>query len=1272
MKIIRNLLSISLLISLNAFSTNTNLEGEIKWNNNIISHETESIKKEFISFENAKYDQSRDFLGIFSEQIKLNNEKIVDVIVSDIQYEVIDKNQLIGVSGIEYLKEDIELRFSNAINKKINYGIVSFTPLVYDTKSGVYKRVVRYKFDVVSEKIYSLNKKSLKSLTTNSVLETGEWFKIGVVKDGVFKITYSFLKDLGMDMSTVTPSNIKVYGNGGKKLPENNAEFRYDDLQQNAIHVNDGNDGTFDQQDFILFYGQEADTWSFNETTGWFEHEKHKYSDTTYYFITSSNVESAKRISTQSSSGVANTFVTSFNDYAYYERDLVNLIKSGDMWFGESFDVKTDYDFTFSFPNIDLSTPAFMNVSVAARSNVNTSFTVNTGVNTINLPCSFVDITSYQSRWASLSSNSTTFTPSGSIINLNVSYAKLNNNSQGWLDEIELNVRRNLVMSGTQLFYRDVNSVGVGNISEFTLTNASSIEEVWEITDPMNIKSQLFINQNGVLKYTIPTNSLRKFVALTDDYEDQVFPKGKVENQNLHAIDQVTEQYDMIIVSHPDFLSQSEQIADFHEEEGLTVKIVTPQQIYNEYSSGSQDIVAIRDFVRMLYDRATTAEDLPKYLLLFGDGSYDNKNRVNGNSNFIPTYQTPNSIDIIGSLVSDDYYGLLDTNEGAFLSTSELIDIAIGRFPVKNQVEANNVVNKILNYDASKSLGDWRNKIAFIGDDEDGNIHMSQANQLSQIIESNHEAYNLDKVFIDAYTQESTPGGKRYPEANDKINDIINEGALIVNYTGHGGEVGWATERILAVADINGWENAENYPLVLTATCEFSRFDDPGRTSAGELVLINEGGGIALLTTVRLVFSTPNFVLNQTFYNTVFDQVNGEDQTLGEVFRTVKNLNAFDRNHRNFTLLGDPALKLAYPKYNVVTTKLNGVNVSAVADTIRALEKVTVEGVLQDRNGQKLTNFNGVISPTVFDQSREISTLQNDGGNVFKFDLQTNKLFRGKVSVENGDFSYSFIVPKDISFNSGKGKFSYYADDQKDDAHGSYSNFFIGGTADSIGEDVEGPNIELFMNDDSFVFGGITDENPFLFAKVNDVHGINTVGNGIGHDIVAVLDDKTESGYILNDFYEADLNSYQKGTIRFPFKDLEEGRHKLSLKVWDVYNNSSEATIEFVVVKSKGIELERVYNYPNPFTTYTEFWFEHNQPGKQMYAQVQVFTVSGKLVKTLEKDIVNEGFRSTSITWDGLDEYGDRIGRGVYVYKLKVRAENFSVAEKYEKLVILR
>jgi hypothetical protein len=1253
------------------FSQNNLIDEKIIWHENVTNSFLDSKARTFLTFDNAQYNHEKDFLPFYTKQLSLSNQEIISVDIINVEYSTIEFDSVKNVSGLSFIENEIDIKFFNSVSKKQNYGIISFIPIIYNQNLGVYQRVISYKLRVNTMSKNLNNTTNLKKSAQNSVLASGDWYKIAVLKDGVFKLTYSFLKDLGLDVDHINPQNIKIYGNGGKMLPEVNSIYRHDDLKQNAIYIEGENDGVFNIGDYVLFYGQSPNSILLNSSTNLFYHQLNRYSDTTYYFITTSTtIDSPKRIVSTSTSLTPNNVVNTFNEYQYYEKDNFNLIKSGQVWFGEVFDIKTQYDFVFNVPNIDLSSPVNIYTSGAGRSTDTSSlnsFDVYAGGNSKRIRFSSVSMCS-ECQYASNASGSFTFNPSTDLINVTIKYNKPNSSSVAWLDAIQLNARRNLKMTNNQLFFRDLNSVGTGNVSQFNVSNANNIIKVWDVTDPLNIKEQQF-TQGSSISFVVPTDTLKEFAALTSNFETQVYALGKVDNQNLHGLT----QQDFVIVSHPNFIGQAEQIADFHRQEGMSVFVATPQQIYNEYSSGSQDPVAIRSFMKMFYDRANTAEELPKHLLLFGDGSYDNKNRISGNSNFIPTYQTPNSLGIIGSLVTDDYYGLLDNNEGKWTFGIELVDIGIGRFPVKNQQEANNVTNKVLNYYNPSTMKDWRNQLTFIGDDEDSNTHMYQSDTLAKMVERSNPEYNPYRIFFDAFKQESTPGGNRYPDVNKEIIKAFEEGSLIINYTGHGGETGWAHERVLTVGDINKLEKTTNLPLVVTATCEFSRFDDPQRTSAGELVLINKSGGIALLTTVRLVFSNPNFLLNQTFYNNVFSEVNNEKKTIGEIFMRVKNLNSADPMNRNFTLLGDPALKLAYPKHDVKTTKFNGTTITTVLDTVKALQKVSVEGYVQDNNGMKLTNYNGTIYPTVFDKSKTITTLKNDGvGSPYVFNSQISKLFKGKVSVTNGDFSFSFIVPKDIGYNYGKGKVSYYAENQVEDANGYFTDFYIGGTSDNFTEDNEGPEVELYMNDKSFVFGGLTDENPSLLAYVSDLHGINMVGNGIGHDIVAVLDDKTEDAFVLNNYYEADLNSYQKGTIKFPLKDLEEGRHKLTLKVWDVYNNSREVTTEFNVVKAKDVVLSRVYNYPNPFTTHTEFWFEHNQASKQLFVQVQVFTVSGKLVKTIEKNLFNEGFRSTSITWDGLDDYGDRLARGVYIYHLKVRAENLSMADKYEKLVILR
>ncbi|MBA7484773.1 hypothetical protein ES707_20304 [subsurface metagenome] len=708
-----------------------------------------------------------------------------------------------------------------------------------------------------------------------------------------------------------------------------------------------------------------------------------------------------------------------------------------------------------------------------------------------------------------------------------------------------------------------------------------------------------------------------------------------------------------------------------HDHDGLDTVVLTPVQIYNEFSSGTPDVSAIRDFLKMLYDRAGTENEMPMYVLLFGDGSYDNKGTGVNNTNFIPTYQSENSISRTGSFVTDDFFGLLDDNEGG---SAGLVDIGIGRFPVSSVEEAINLLNKTLSYDMTGNMGDWRNAICFIGDDEDGNLHMRQADELARYVENKYPSFTIAKIYLDAYSQISTPSGARYPDVNKALNQRIGKGALIINYTGHGGANGLAHERILNIDDIVSWENADKLPLFMTATCEFSRFDEYESTSAGEMVLLNpRGGGIALLSTTRLVYAGPNHELNERFYEYVFEKnARDENYRLGDIIRLTKNAASGGINKRNFTLLGDPAVMLAYPGKQLRVTAINGIDISQSVDTLKALSRVTIAGQVEDDLGMWMQDFNGILYPTVFDKISSITTLSNDGDPEFLFSLRNRILYKGKATVSQGLFSFSFIVPKDIAYQYGFGKLSLYGAGLQEDASGAFDRVVIGGSADSVINDTRGPDMRLYMNDENFVFGGMTDANPELLVFVSDSNGINTIGSGIGHDITAILDQNSNQAIVLNDFYEADTDSYQSGKIRYPLKSLDAGSHSLTIKVWDVYNNSSEEVLDFVVNTEDDLVLKHVLNYPNPFTTHTQFFFEHNQPDQDLEVIIQVFTISGKLVKTIEQNVPSSGFRTAPIDWDGLDDFGSRIGRGVYIYRVKVRTALGEKAEKYEKLVILR
>jgi len=1127
---------------------------------------------------------------------------------------------------------------------------------------------------------------------SSSVLANGSWYKLGVIAEGIYRLTHNDLLQLGMKSEELTLQNIRLFGNGGGMLPLLNNSPRTDDLAENAIQVVDtDNNGQFNSGDYLLFYGQGQTRWTYNTSEKRYLHQRNYYSDTTFYFITTDPLTAGKRIQTTASESPTGFItVNSFIDYAFRESDQQNFIKSGRQWYGEAFDVDLNQQFSFSFPNLVPGTVSLKS-SVVSRTSVSQFGVFSTFVIRYNgatiLTQNVANVgTSYTDDFGRAVVSGTNFTASNPDIVLDYTYVPYNSSSTGWLDYIQLNARRSLTMNGNSLQFRERDTTANLLQRLFRLDGNSQGLEIWDITSQSNVRKQQFnINGNSTEFYrTLAANAEVEYIAFNQQAFRKPILAGAVENQNLHALPQC----DYIIITHPEFLAQAERLADFHRANDSLITIVaTTNQIYNEFSSGSQDVAALRDFIKMFYDRGTTSGKYPRYALLFGDGSYDHKKRLSSNSNFIPTFQSDNSLSYLSSYASDDFYGMMDPAEGT-LNGSEIIDLGIGRFPVSTLSQAKEMVDKVIVYatpgNASQGavcgntgtrLGDWRNNLTFVADDQDRNLHLRQTERIINIVTTDHPEYNIDKIVCDAYQQVTTPGGQRYPDVNDAISKRIEKGTFLLNYTGHGGELGWAAESILNNDMIRNWNNANALPAFITATCEFSRYDDPFRTSAGEYVLLNStGGSICLFTTVRLAFAIDNELINSDMLEYFFKPLNGVMPRTGDIMRLSKRDNP---SNRNLTLLGDPALRLSYPKYKVAATSIQNTSTGLPEDTLGALSRITVKGSVTDGNGNVLTGFNGVVYPVIYDKSTTVKTLVNDAtGNDISlpdsFKVRRNILYRGKASVTNGIFSSDFIIPRDIAYQFGSGRLSFYAHNNTDDAIGYDESFIIGGSSSNAINDQDGPQIRLYMNDEQFVFGGLTDDTPEIYALMTDSSGINTVGNGIGHDITAKLDDETQKLYVLNDYYEADLNSYQSGKVVYPLTKISEGRHTLTFKAWDINNNSAERVTEFVVASSEKMALDHVLNYPNPFTTHTSFFFEHNRPCEGITIQIQVFTVSGRLVKTLEGFSLCNGTRETGITWDGKDDFGDPLAKGVYVYRLKVRTPDGDSAEKLEKLVLLR
>ena len=1130
-----------------------------------------------------------------------------------------------------------------------------------------------------------------------SVLNGGNWYRIGIVNTGIYQLNYSFLKTIGIDVNNTDPNLIQVYGNGGGQLPYANATPRLKDLVQNPVLLKkDTLDGKFNPNDYLLFYASDQTTWTYSSANcPNYHHQMNLYSDTTYYFITVGTSPSKKISTAAVPSAAPSITVTGFDDYAHSETNSTNnvsLIQSGKQWYGFHFNVQTSFDYNLNIPNIDASVPATVHVDFFGRYNAASTYQVTAGGATASINPSAVNTGLYFGDYGSPAS--TCFSVPNPPGNLDVNITQLTAGADGWLNYIEVNFRRKLTMVGNQMSFRDASSVGAGNVSQFVL-NSSNPLSIWDVSAPTNAVAMSTSFTNNAVSFVAKTDSLHEYIAFVGSNFQQPIYVGRVGNQNLHGLSQA----DLLIITHPLFIQQANELAEFHEQnDHLNTVVVTTPQIYNEFSSGSQDVSAIRDFIKMFYDRSTSYTDLPKYVLLFGTGSYDNLYRTPGNTNFIPTYQSDNSYSPTDSYVSDDFYGLLDYNEGQWTDTStSLIDIGIGRLTVSNIGDAQAVVNKILHYNAkgpagapivpnaclstptTTPFGDWRNTICFVADAyvPDCDIHAQQADAEATNENNLYPVNNVDKIFLDAYPVVGTPGGDTYPAAEAAINSRVSNGALIINYTGHGGQVGWSHDRVLGINDIQSWTNINAMPLFVTATCEFSTYDNPAYVSAGEDILLNpNGGGIALFSTVRLVFSSPNYTMNNIFYDSLYSRLpTGDLPRLGDQIRMTKVGSGPGVNGRNFTLLGDPAVRLAFPFYNVITDSINGDKLTGnlVKDTVKAMSKMTVSGHLVDQQGNILSGYNGYLFPTVYDKFSTITTLANGGGCVtpMNFQLQKNILYKGLVSVKNGKYNFSFIVPRDINYQYGQGKISYYAENMNFDGNGYTNQFIIGGSAKNAVTDNQGPGIKLYMNDPNFVPGGETTQNPYLYALLKDSSGINTVGNGIGHDLMAYVDGNTQNAIVLNGFYQADLNSFKSGTVRYPFSNLPPGKHTVTLKAWDVYNNSSSASLDFMVANNSGLTLAHVYNYPNPFTTHTSFIFEYNRCCEQIDVEIQILTVTGKVVKTIHNQVITDSFRAPGIDWDGKDEFGHNIGRGVYVYHLKIRSSDGATADKFEKLVVL-
>jgi len=1118
-----------------------------------------------------------------------------------------------------------------------------------------------------------------------SELAEGQIFKIAVDESGIFRIDADFLNKAGLSPSGIRVDQLRVLGNRGGMLPQLAGAPRVDDVEEIPVKRM-GSGQLFSEGAYLLFYAEGPSIWHYNGSASRYEKPKNIYDDYNYYFL---KIDGQTNIPIGEASPIGSPQLV-LEDYDYVERfevDRVNLMGaasgfygSGQRWFGDNFanvrsrDYSNQFDLTGFIPGTELKLWS----EFAVRSNVGSTVRITIGNQSFTRIVESVATTSLQGLYARLGGISGEKIVDQSPLSILFEVNNSGSVFDAWLDFIQIEGKKKLEYVGTPLLYHHYDTTT--RVIAFNLINSTNHDlEVWNVTNPHEVYSYpIQITPQG-LRFSFREGGLNKFAVFRPG-SSYPQPKliRKIENQNLHALPSA----ELLIVYHPDFEQAALELADHRRIfSGLDVVAASVDKVFNEFGGGSKDPTAIRDFARMFYHRSADF----KYLLLVGDASYDYRGLMPDlpDQNFIPVYQTPGSLNAIFSFPSDDYFALLDDNEGVNLVGA--IDISVGRLPVRTAAEASTVVNKLIHYDLNKDgFGDWMLRVGVVADDGDNNTHLRQSRNLVSLIRDNHPEYNFEKVYIDAFQRVSTPGGSRFPEARKAINDMMNRGLLAINYFGHGGPSGWAQERILQIEDVLSWTNRDRLPLMVTATCSFANFDDPAVTSAGEHVILSpNGGAFSLLTTTRLVFATANERVTRAVFERLFEIDNdGNQRTIGDVMREAKNANGIDTlnvNARKFALLGDPSQKIALPRFNVETVAINQKSIEVFMDTLKALQRVLVEGQISDFNGEIVNGFNGVVDVTLFDKPVTLSTLgQSSGSNPQPFNIQKNILFRGSATVSNGQFSIEFIIPKDINYEVGYGRFSYIAYTLEGlTAAGAYDKVLIGGSTDKIPDDNQGPVINLFMNDENFVFGGITDANPTLLVILEDESGINVSGNSIGRELSAYLNGDFNNRIVLNEFYQAEKDNFQKGSVRYPLTNLEDGQYEINVTAWDVLNNKSEARLEFVVMSNQDGKISKMLNYPNPFMNHTEFQFEHNMPSGSMDVRIGIFTVSGRLVRDIHTTVFSDGYRVTGIDWDGRDDYGDRLANGVYLYKVSIRPDhaglnNKTVESKFERLLILR
>ena len=1088
----------------------------------------------------------------------------------------------------------------------------------------------------------------INAMGQSSVLESGDWWKVGITESGIYAINGATLSNWGIPISDVDATTFKVYGNSVNGiLPQENEIVRPFDLVENAIYAKGADDGVIDEGDVFLFYAQGPNKLDFEESN--LIYEPNIYSDTAYYFITFGGSE-GKRVENIQSNSPATEITTFYWDPIIHEPENFNLLSSGRGWLGDKLSNSTGLTASFNHDVAGFSGSLKVWLGVAAESegdasfdfSVNEQFKTNLTISKNNANGYVIGTDNFGAYEASIGGSDAlkvdiTFNRNPKVLT-----------SIGYLDYYYIAAQRKLELHESELiFWNHTNA-------KSTYQLPTDANQCWNVSEP-SIPKRIAITENR------STSSGHKFVVFNDHstFSNPTY-FGKVKNQNIKQFTGV----DGFIITHPNFFTQALELAAFHNvHHGFNIEVVSTRQVYNEFSSGMQDLTAIRDFLKYIYEQG--GQKL-KSVLLYGDGSFDYKDRLDNNTNYVPIYESRESLHGIYSYSSDDYIGFLENNEGLWQesrSGDHTVEIGIGRLPVKSIEEAQTVNEKIIRYATSeRTFGEWRNKFIYIADDGDNGKHMSQGEAFNAIIAESSPEVNVRKLYLDAFEQ-NLADGEKSPSMQQSLLERIKSGALIIDYMGHGNELSLMQEAVITTGFIGQLDNRHKLPLFVTATCDFGKYDNPRlRSGAEQLLLSKTGGAIGLLTTTRPVFAQTNEPVNEAFHRSTFGLIDGRRPTLGDIVKQTKNESLEGRINRNFALLGDPFLTLNYPKYDITIDGLN-----EKTDTLSALQEITLTGRVSSA-GQKVESFNGTGALTLWDIPQEKQTKGQQNA-PFTYVEQTNALHRGEVQVENGSFTTTFLIPKNTSYKFERGKINGYFLDEKNmqDASGGTNNVVLGGSSDNIQSDVIPPNISIFVNDVPYKAGMTINQNNLFIVQLSDESGINISQNGFNQNLSLSLNDTIE--IILNDYYKASIETYQKGAIIYPMGNIAAGNYWGELKVWDSYNNSSTISVEFKVSDQPILNLSDISIYPNPLKTgrNMNIRFTQDREGDELDITIGIFDVMGNQI--INEDLYYNDSPSTieNITW----RPSTSLPEGVYFLHVQLTSGQDGATNNFIKRLII-